>query len=248
VDNQTAIRALVTLDCGPSHYLLDAFHDELTTFHRRNPHAQVTVHWIPGHTGVRGNEEADGEAKRAADGNVSNRKDLPKILQRELPASRTSTLKAFRKELHDRHDKMFTTSARYSSFHSITRATATKSSREFRRLAYGLPKKLTSILVQLRTGHIGLNKHLFRIGKTTSPLCPCCGRHPETVMHFVLQCPAHRMARERMLKLLGRRQTTLHELLTDRKALKPLFRYVRDTGRLKTTFGEIPDPPAEEDA
>ena len=40
----------------------------------------------------------------------------------------------------------------------------------------------------------------------------------------------------------------LHELLTDRKALKALFQYIQDTGRLKATFGEIPDPPAEEDA
>ena len=76
IDNQAAIRVLVTLNCGPSHYLLNAFHDELATFHQRNPSAHVTVHWIPGHTGVRGNEEADVEAKRAAHGNVSNKKDV----------------------------------------------------------------------------------------------------------------------------------------------------------------------------
>jgi len=37
-----------------------------------------------------------------------------------------------------------------------------------------------SLLLQLRTGHIALNKHLHRIiKKTESPLCPACGTEEE---------------------------------------------------------------------
>ncbi|KAF8231877.1 hypothetical protein L208DRAFT_1466842 [Tricholoma matsutake] len=52
-------------------------------------------------------------------------------------------------------------------------------------------RKHTSLLLQLRTGHIPLNKHLHWIQKAELPTCPCCHHHDETVAHYVLHCPAH---------------------------------------------------------
>ncbi|KAF9025480.1 hypothetical protein BDZ89DRAFT_953780, partial [Hymenopellis radicata] len=49
-------------------------------------------------------------------------------------------------------------------------------------------------LTQLRTTHIGLNAHLYRIRTTDSPLCRHCGV-PETVTHFIMSC--RRYAAER---------------------------------------------------
>ena len=48
----------------------------------------------------------------------------------------------------------------------------------------------SSLLMQLRTGHIGLNHHLFRIKHSETPVCPHCrGLTVETVKHFLLDCP-----------------------------------------------------------
>ncbi|THU94581.1 hypothetical protein K435DRAFT_591497, partial [Dendrothele bispora CBS 962.96] len=64
-------------------------------------------------------------------------------------------------------------------------------SETFKKLIADLPRKHTTILVQLCTGHIPLKRHLHRICRADTPICPCCRRHPETVQHFLLPCPAH---------------------------------------------------------
>ncbi|KAG2040391.1 hypothetical protein BDR03DRAFT_858064, partial [Suillus americanus] len=40
-------------------------------------------------------------------------------------------------------------------------------------------------LFQLRTGHVPLNKHLFRISKSPSPICSACHQKEESVYHFM---------------------------------------------------------------
>ena len=53
-----------------------------------------------------------------------------------------------------------------------------------------LRKHESSILVQLRTGKIGMRAFLFqrRVPGTNTPLC-VCGRGPETPSHLVTNCP-----------------------------------------------------------
>jgi hypothetical protein len=47
----------------------------------------LQLHWVPAHSDFEPNERADEEAKRAAQGLLSEAKLLPKILHRSLPAS-----------------------------------------------------------------------------------------------------------------------------------------------------------------
>lgn len=51
----------------------------------------------------------------------------------------------------------------------------------------GLTKAESAILLQARTGKIGLRRYLHRIGATNSPKCECDGI--ENVQHVLLQCP-----------------------------------------------------------
>ena len=44
-------------------------------------------------------------------------------------------------------------------------------------------------LARLRIGHIGLNSHLFKIGKESTDECICGS--VETVDHFLLHCPQY---------------------------------------------------------
>jgi len=43
-----------------------------------------------------------------------------------------------------------------------------------------------ALLMQLRTGHILLRKHLHRIGKAGSAMCPACLSEDESVHHYLL--------------------------------------------------------------
>jgi zinc-binding in reverse transcriptase len=116
----------------------------------------------------------------------------------------------------------------------------TAPSNKYIRLITNLPRKLASILTQLQTGHAPLAKHLHCIGKSDSPICPACQQAEETVQHFLIHCPAHRIARQTLCNNMGGRDINTMKLLTMPKMLCALFKYVAETGRFCGTFGDIP--------
>ncbi|KAJ7042940.1 hypothetical protein C8F04DRAFT_944955, partial [Mycena alexandri] len=101
-------------------------------------------------------------------------------------------------------------------------------------------------LLQLRTGHIPLAKHLHRIQKADSPICPCCRQADETVMHYLLRCPAHADARRELVRAGGSQARVLAKLLGLPKLLPHLFRFLGRTGRFHSVHGELPPPPDPE--
>ena len=123
-------------------------------------------------------------------------------------------------------------------------------SNKFAALINNLPRRHTSVLVQLRTGHIPLNHHLARIKKIGSPSCLGCGARSETVYHYLLICPAYRFARRLLEREVGRQCMRIEHLLTNEKSLPHLFRFRHRTKRLNHIFGSLtpptrdqPDPP-----
>ncbi|EJD36112.1 hypothetical protein AURDEDRAFT_43289, partial [Auricularia subglabra TFB-10046 SS5] len=114
----------------------------------------ITLHWVPGHDNIAGNELADVHANRAADGDTTATRI--RLLNTALPRSAATT-----KAAQKRKD---------------------------------LPRRSASLLTQLRTGHVGLHGFLARIKAVPSALCEVC-RVPETVPHFLLQCPRFRLQR-----------------------------------------------------
>jgi zinc-binding in reverse transcriptase len=98
----------------------------------------------------------------------------------------------------------------------------TTPSDKFIKLTTKLPKKLSTILTQLRTGHAPLAKHLHRIKKADSPICPACLQNSETIQHFMLHCPAHQEARQRLRNNTGGRDINIAKLFTSPKLLRAL--------------------------
>ncbi|KAI0037359.1 hypothetical protein FA95DRAFT_1466860, partial [Auriscalpium vulgare] len=97
-----------------------------------------------------------------------------------------------------------------------------------------LTRAHSSVLFQLRTGHVPLNKYLYRIGKVDSPRCPSCRHASEDVRHFLLECRAHRHERWILQHQWRRQSQDLRFLLSSPKALIAVLRYVQATGRFKT--------------
>ncbi|KAJ7810156.1 hypothetical protein B0H14DRAFT_2379309, partial [Mycena olivaceomarginata] len=75
-------------------------------------------------------------------------------------------------------------------------------------------------------GEIDAKRKLNRINRAESPLCPCCHQSDETVMHYLLRCPAHANARAELHRKGGRDSRVLEKLLTRPKLLPPLFQYI----------------------
>ena len=109
----------------------------------------------------------------------------------------------------------------------------------FRKKLFALTRKQTSIIMQLRTGHIPLNFYLRRIGKVDSDRCTSCyaGPNPvqvsESINHFLFECQTHDEARQELIAKIGRRNFSLKKIMTNTDFLKALVTYVNRTGRLR---------------
>jgi hypothetical protein len=100
------------------------------------------------------------------------------------------------------------------------------------KLTHNIDHHQASLLVQLWTGHIGLNHHLFQIHKSESPaFLNCWYITMETVKHFLLDCPHYRKERHGLQQKLWHNTTSLSFLLNSPTAVPTLLKYVHFTGR-----------------
>lgn len=222
------------------HHIIRKFHRSIYALKNATPphRWKLTLQWIPGHEGIPGNELADKHAKTAATGpQKSSRQDrLPLYLRQEgLPQSISAAKRAQREISKVRWTKAWQNSPR------ITRATKFNAHSPSHTLAnhiLRIPKPHTTAYIRLRTGHIGLNKHLHRIKKTESPSCKC-GAPQETVEHYLTVCPCYNRARHVLRNSLGQKATLVPYLLTNQEARMHLMKFVKSTKR----FTPPPRPP-----
>jgi hypothetical protein len=192
---------------------------------------------------IEGNEEADRQAKKAAEGNTdSPTHRLPMVLRKRLPDSKSAIKQDLTKHLKIQAAATLHKSPQWAKLEGID---PSMPSARYREAVDWLPRKHAGLLIQLRTGHAPLNKHLFTIKCADSPVCPACEDAFETVHHFLISCPAHEPYRRALAHKLGRESRELATLLSHPSALKPLFHYITRTRRFKETHGdlEIPDTP-----
>ena len=152
---------------------------------------------------------------------------LPGLLKKTLSHSK-SAIKWMHNEKLKRHaQKQWQASKQYNR---MMKTDPTMPSNKFISLITKLPRKLASILTQLRMGHAPLAKHLYHIGKIDSPTCPACQQSEEMVQHFILHCTAHQAARQTLQNSIGGRNIDIMRILTSPKSLRALFKYVAETG------------------
>jgi hypothetical protein len=95
----------------------------------------------------------------------------------------------------------------------------------------GLPKAMSSIGIQLRTGKIGLGDFLFgrKVPGFDTPECSC-GRGNQTVQHVLLACP--RWTEERWRAFGSFRQRDMAVLLGKPKEFRASITFILETGLL----------------
>jgi ribonuclease HI len=261
-DSQALVKATENQRPHAGHYILDKIHtaaerlhmkqDKITNGQERSQRIRegrrwtgrkkgvidLRLIWVPGHHNFAPNEKADEEAKKAAQGDSSDCKQLLPFLRKSIPHSITAVRQRFTSQLQKRWKRIWKrrwkSSPRAKSLCSIDNSVPSK---KYLKLTRDLSRSQASILMQLCTGHIGLNQHLFRIKKAESPSCPHCrGITVETVKHFLLDCPFYRRERHELQTKLRRNASSLSFLLSSPAATKPLLKYVHSTGRFKPFF------------
>lgn len=190
IDNQSLLDALRFPKARSSQWLIDG----MITSTQEVP-GRIKVVWISGHTDVGGNEAADKAAKTAASGTSSRRQELPHILRKKLSISASAERQAYNEELKLIWQTRWDSSPRAAQFKHID---ANYSFTKFKKISFSLNRAQSSILVQIRTGHILLNAYLHRINKSRTSKCPKCWerqggeRATQTVEHYLFECYVYR--------------------------------------------------------
>ncbi|XP_070392560.1 uncharacterized protein [Dermacentor albipictus] len=134
----------------------------------------LSLHWLPAHVGIPGNEEADTLAKSAHHSSVPL---SPAVMAADFPRHRLR-----------RH---------IIACHPDKRVSLGRPPLPLPQ--HGLPRRDASLPLRLRVGCYWTAARWHRLGKATSPACAPCGK-PETMEHLLLACPAHLQHRSRLLQ------------------------------------------------
>jgi 3-methyladenine DNA glycosylase Tag len=108
----------------------------------------------------------------------------------------------------------------------------------------GLTRAQASMVFQLRTEHIPLNKYLHRIKKSETNKCTACPQitgsaATESVRHFLFECPAYNNERRRLDAKLGRNSKDLKAILANPEHIKDLMQFIGQTERFKPSLGDL---------
>ena len=227
LDNQSAIRALMSNKKQPGQYIIDAIHKELRNLKKHHSDLRIHIEWTPGHSGVDRNKHVDSEVKKASAGLSSRAEDLPLLLHSKLPTS-IAALKATRK----RNDTTEWIKLWAHSPHKprLARLDPSLPSQSTFRALSTLTRPSASILVQLQTGDVVLNMFLKKIKAHDSALCAHCGVG-ETVAHFLFFCKRYVAQRLRLKKKVGQFSNSTKALLSTSRNFKHTLQYIASTNR-----------------
>jgi len=87
----------------------------------------------------------------------------------------------------------------------------------------------SSMLVQLRTDHLPLQKHPNRIGHVSSPISLACCTADKTMYHYFMVCPTYSTHRKWMESQLRRAAKSISGLPSNPKVFPCLFRFIHNT-------------------
>lgn len=183
-DCMSALMSLVAACRGDSRsYLSVSILQQLRTYIDRG--TPIKLFWIPGHSGLAGNEKSDECARSGAIGG--------ELLSFQPPVTDVqATLVAASKVKWQ------------SEWQAAPETSLTRVQRNIlpRPWFWGWTEArgLITTLCRIRIGHASYPVHLHRIGVADSPLCPC-GRNG-TLAHLILDCPTINQQRQVLIRNL----------------------------------------------
>lgn len=158
------------------------------TLNRLGSANKVILRWVPGHSGIEGNEQADEQARKGAEGTFIGPepffgipKSLTTLSLRQLSASDSTRL--WNSTTGSNHARKLIKGFNVN----------------FTKNLIALSKNNSRIITRVLTGHCLLNKHAHSIGLTDSPLCRFCEEADETPLHILCDCGPWMRSRSQLL-------------------------------------------------
>ncbi|KFZ24391.1 hypothetical protein V502_01148 [Pseudogymnoascus sp. VKM F-4520 (FW-2644)] len=242
-DCQSAIRSLERPQQQSGQYLIQEILE--ITAELRSQGTKITLQWVPAHEGIHGNELAHKWARQATEKGCE-------VIDEQAPRLKSQAYRVARDRILKDRDLLFRRTLGGKFTRSIDKALPRDHMAKIYKI---LDRRDTAILVQLRTGHVGLNDYMARIHRAASAAC-LCGAEAETVSHFLFHCSLWDSPRQELQQVLGDRRSDLSYALggwsgrierrtgrhvdgnRDRwkpeiTAIKAVIQFVKATGRLQ---------------
>jgi len=238
-DNQAALKAISSEMVKPGQHIAAEIVKMATKLKKTKSgdRFSITARWTAGHIGITGNEKADIEAKRAAEGASSDKADLPPYIRKRLRKSASALKQTHNAMLNKSWQSEWQNSDRYKR--NTAPDTSSPYSKKFLELTNDdrISRKAASLIYQLRSGHVPLNAYLHRFKRADSARCPACGEEQETPEHFLVRCPAYAHERWPIQQLYHEEVLRVGKLLSEPKKIIPIVNYIQATGRFEETKG-----------
>ena len=221
-DNQAALKALCRPRMPSGQIYLAGCLEQTQRLAAKG--IRTELRWIPAHQGIAGNETVDWHAKESAQGPEGSQNSRNRYIRLAAAAKRR-----IRGEAKIEWEKSWTTEKTSRPTKRLVELPSKKT------LEYwsDLRKATASILMQLRTGRIGLSAYLNRINRRESARCDC-DLGNQTVSHVLLECPLLQDERDWMRNALSDRGLSLRrdELLARPEARTVVAEFMVRTGLL----------------
>ncbi|XP_021945381.2 uncharacterized protein LOC110843674 [Folsomia candida] len=149
-------------------------------------HKDITLHWIPSHWGLWGNEDVDKLAKEAASITTCGPEPV-------IPVNSAIGKFAIKQWAQNDH-RVYWSNLLNCKFSKLALPIPYEglSGKSLGPTRDGM--RLTTFAI---TGHCNLNGHLYKMGLVESPICEECGEGDETMAHILTDCPAYSALRFR---------------------------------------------------
>jgi ribonuclease HI len=234
-DSRTGLQALANSLGKPGSQIIQEINN-IARIAKDSHHIHLNLRWIPSHSGIRGNEEADWIAKMSV-GQVPNHR-FSRLASLQRKATRVDTQRNWSTEWNR------STKGQY-----LQRIDTSIPGPHVRKLYDHLPQQRASLLAQLRTGHNWLKSFRKRVKHSDSNRCEYGA--VETLVHVFIDCPNLREPRRQLRKAIGDRFNDLTIMLGGRtqrgskitaKELNAVLDFAEQSGRFRNRDQE-PDNP-----
>ena len=217
VDNQAALQGLKN-PTRAKYQPLKVAHAALC-----NHKLKFEIHWVKGHAGIRGNEEADLSAKLGATG-LGIRNELPYTKNQILEYVDTYILKSQQSAWSPKENSFIANI--FPTFQSIQ--TLASLTRPKKQKLCKTPEDLIDCYRVRRfvSGRYPTNDLLFKWKLAESSLCPWCNLDEDSPTHLALECTAFGTPRMELVNTVGFSQHSIADLLTSREHILALEKFL----------------------
>lgn len=180
----------------------------------------VNVIWVPGHTGILGNEKADELARKGA--------CMIPIGPEPIVGTTLSNIK-YNISIH--RDTKFLNYWLHQEGCRQAKNNITLHKKHSKFLI-NISRIRLKVFTGVMTGHFDFNKHLTNIGKRQDTGCDLCGERIDSADHYLCLCPAFISSRYKCLGNYVLKHGTIKNLHP-----RDILRYICSTGRFRNKYG-----------